>query len=174
MRPGSRHVSSILQDAGLDGRAKGADVPWKTCEAVSDKEELNPQETTAFRGTAARLSYLVQGRPDVRFSALSACRSLAVPTRGTHLEIKRCARYLSRFPECEQLMPWGYGGAARLEAWTDAGWASDAATRKYGSGGIPSLAGVTVKTWSRCQSCIALSSGESEVHAATMAASEAR
>ena len=59
-----------------------------------------------------------------------------------------------------------------MKAYTDADWAGCKATREPTSGGAIKLGGHTIKTWSKTQSLLALSSGESEFYAALKASAE--
>jgi hypothetical protein len=52
-----------------------------------------------------------------------------------------------------------------IEVYVDASWASCVHTRKSVSSGVIRLGGSTVFTWSRSQTCVAQSSGESEFYA---------
>ncbi len=75
-------------------------------------EYLDEQEATKFRGLAARLNYLSQDRPDVKFASKLCSQLMARPTVKAMQLMKRVARYLkskgaSRVPhavglECRQ------------------------------------------------------------------------
>ena len=60
-----------------------------------------------------------------------------------------------------------------IHTFTDSDWAGDRVSRKSTSGGAMMLGGHNVKTWSKDQSVIALSSGEAELYAANMGAAQA-
>ncbi len=56
-------------------------------------------------------------------------------------------------------------GGLWLQTFVDADWAADVTTRRSTSGGVVTLCGAAVLTYSRTQPVIALSSGESELYA---------
>ena len=60
-----------------------------------------------------------------------------------------------------------------IEAYTDSDWAGCKATRKSTSGGVVTLGGCALKSWSRMQSYVALSSAEAELYALVGTAVEA-
>ena len=60
-----------------------------------------------------------------------------------------------------------------MKTFSDADWAGCKATRKSTTGGCVMLGGHVLKGWSKTQSLIALSSGESELYATLRAAAEA-
>ena len=60
-----------------------------------------------------------------------------------------------------------------LDVMTDSDWAGCLATRKSTSGGIASMMGGMLKSWSSTQGSVAMSSGEAEHYALVKAASEA-
>ena len=59
-----------------------------------------------------------------------------------------------------------------MEVYSDSDWAGCSETRKSTSGGCILLQGVPIHGWSRTQSIVALSSGEAEYVALTVAAAE--
>lgn len=59
-----------------------------------------------------------------------------------------------------------------LRTYSDAGWAGCRQTRKSTSGGCVTLGRHTLEGWSKTQSLVALSSGESELYATLKAAAE--
>ena len=61
---------------------------------------------------------------------------------------------------------------SNIEAMSDANWAADKHTRKSTSGGVIMLGKHYIKSWSKTQSLIALSSAESELYAMVKCASE--
>ena len=60
-----------------------------------------------------------------------------------------------------------------MEVYTDSDWAGCSKTRRSTSGGVIKIGSHVVKTWSRTQKAVALSSGEAEVIALVMGVSEA-
>ena len=60
-----------------------------------------------------------------------------------------------------------------LTAFSDANWASGAGDRRSTSGGILMIGGHYIRSWSKTQSLVALSSAESELYAIVKASAEA-
>ena len=54
-------------------------------EAVTEGVYMNPKDATAYRGLCARLNYLGQDRPDIRYFAKEASRGMANPMRTLRL-----------------------------------------------------------------------------------------
>ena len=97
---------------------------------------------------------------------------MSVPTVGHKRKLKRVARYLSG----RRRVVWKYAWQGRpeaIEVYTDSDWAGCAKTRKSTSGGVIKVGSHVVKTWSRTQKAVALSSGEAEVIPLVMGVSEA-
>ena len=84
------------------------------------------------------------------------------------------ARFLARTKEVELLLkPNAKDGKHVVQVMVDANWADDAIDRKSTSGGVLYLYGRAIATWSRRQSGVALSLGESELYALGSGAVEA-
>ena len=71
----------------------------------------------------------------------------------------------------QQLYKW-QGGQSVLKVDSDADWAGCRESRKSITGGCIQIGEHTIKGWSKTQSLVALSSGESELYAALKAAAE--
>ena len=71
------------------------------------------------------------------------------------------------------LKPNAKDGKHVVQVMVDANWADDAIDRKSTSGGVLYLYGRAIATWSRRQSGVALSLGESELYALGSGAVEA-
>ena len=98
-------------------------------------------------------------------------RRLSKPSEEDWLKLKRCARYLLSAPRLVVLYPWR-PLSDTLCVYTDADHAGCQRTRKSTSGGAVMWGECLLKAWSRTQTLIALSSGESEIAAVTKAAAE--
>ena len=99
-------------------------------------------------------------------------RKLSSPNEEDWQKLKRVARYLLTQPRLVMLFPWQPLGDT-LTVYTDADHAGCLRTRKSTSGGVVVWNKALLKAWSRTQTLIALSSGESELAAVTKAAAEA-
>ena len=98
-------------------------------------------------------------------------RKLGSPTEEDLIRLKRAARYLITCPRMVMEFPWAPLSAI-LTIYTDADHAGCLRTRKSTSGGVVLWGRSVMKAWSRTQTLIALSSGESELAAVTKAAAE--
>jgi hypothetical protein len=169
---------------GMDEHSKGLDAP----SVKETKEELMEEDVelgggtllgacptqTQFRAIAARANYLAQDRMDIQFSAKEVCRCMAVPTERSWRKLKRLARYLVSHPKMvlEFRKVEKRSRKDELHVYSDSDWAGCLRTRKSTSGGIATLYGAAVKTWSSTQATLATSSGEAEFYAAARAAAE--
>ena len=84
--------------------------------------------------------------------------------------VKRTGRYLVGKPRAKCWFRWQQSG--ELEAYSDADWGSDRATRRSVSAGVIMMGGHCLKVWIKKQQGVALSSAESELYAAVKTASE--
>ena len=113
-------------------------------------------------------------RPDIQFAAKGVAQRMAVPSMGGLVKIKRACRYLVG---AEKLV-WKMGelddeevDKTMIDVWVDSDWAGGK-DRKSTSGGMIVVGGVALKTWSRTQKTIALSSGEAEFYGMVSGAAE--
>ena len=96
---------------------------------------------------------------------------MADPTEGDWLRFKRLGRYLKGKPRIQQLYKWQQEQNV-LRVYSDAFWAGCKQSRKSILGGCIKIGEHMIKGWSKIQSLIALSSGESELYAALKAPAE--
>ena len=135
-----------------------------------DSQALTNGDITRYRALVARISYLSQDRPDLKFAPMKVCCAMAKPTTRDMERVKRSGRYLVGKPRarcwfcCQQ--------TGELEAYSDAGWGGDTATRRSMSAGVIMRGGHCLKVWTKKQEVVALSSAESELCAAVMTALE--
>ena len=173
------YVDSIFEAFGWN---KGARRKMKPCtvppdlRSVLDKEdpakpseELSPEAAGRFRSTLGKLGWLVQTRGDLCYFHSMLSRGQACP-RAVHEEcMRKVLRWLLEVPDLVQVFqkePKAPPGTATLVGYSDANWASERSTgRKSTSGGVIYLNGNCIKTYSRLQPIVALSSAESELFA---------
>ena len=110
-------------------------------------------------------------RPDIQFAVKEVCRAMSRPCESDWTALKRLAMYLCGRPRLVQLFAW-QPKDNRLNGYSDANWAGCKATRKSTSGGALCWGYHCVKSWSKTQATVALSSAESELTAAVKTASE--
>ena len=85
--------------------------------------------------------------------------------------MKRIGRYLVGKPRAVCTFSWQQS-AGTVNAYSDADWGGDRATRRSVSGGCIFLGAHCVKHWARKQQVVALSSAESELYSGLKAATE--
>ena len=127
-----------------------------------DGEVLGPDETTCYRAVVARGNYLSADRPDIAFAVKEAAREMATPTRQSWELVRRIASYLVGRPR----LRWWYGYQdfpRDLVGSSDSDWAGCKRTRKSTSGGAIRYGSHLLKSWSRTQDTISLSSAEAEL-----------
>ena len=131
----------------------------KSLEEEALPEALIGTEATGFRAVVARANYLVADRPDIQYAAKEICRRMAQSVVGDWQKLIRLGRYLNGSPRCVLEYSWqGHGGVPK--GYSDTDWAGDRKTGKYTSGVIIMLGKHLVKSWSRTQDSVTLSSAE--------------
>ena len=136
-----------------------------------NKELLDDKEASCYRALVARCNYLSPDRPDISYAVKELARHMSAPTKGNWSQLKRLGRYLKGRPRLQQCFDWQPTPGV-LKTYSDADWAGCRDTRKSTTGGCITLGKHTLKGWSKTQSLIALSSGESEFYATLKAAAE--
>jgi hypothetical protein len=87
-------------------------------------------------------------------------------------QVKRLARYLLEVPEGVLRFDSEGTKLDKLMVYVDSDWAGCKTTRKSTSGGAVTWGGGLLKSWSRTQGTVALSSGEAEFYAALKGCAE--
>jgi hypothetical protein len=137
----------------------------------ADSPALDPENTTRYRAVAARLNYLAQDRPDLKYSVMRACACMSAPREGDMNKLKRIGRYLLRYPRAICLFAWQRKDS-KLVVHTDSDWAGDRETRRSVSSGVMMHGSHVIETWSKQQAIVATSSQEAELYALCRGASE--
>ena len=91
------------------------DRPRMADDDDNDSQALTGGDITWCRALVARISYLSQDRPDLKFASVRAKRSVCDMER-----VKRIGRYLAGKPRAKCWFRWQQSG--ELEAYSDAGW----------------------------------------------------
>ena len=120
---------------------------------------------------AARITYLSIDRPELQFAAKELMRRMARPTAADETRLKRVGRFLATHPRLVLRFEWSEL-PEHLDVYVDSDFAGCCRTRKSTTGGVCMLGGACLKTWSRTQATLALSSGEAELAAAVKGATE--
>jgi hypothetical protein len=181
-----RHATSIIEHLGLVG-ANGVSTPCEVqknvtwtegpdagCEVLEREGSapLGVERARLYRGVAARLNYLAQDRPDLKFAALRASRNMSEPHEGDFEILKRVGRYLISRPRATCLYKW-QNSSKNVWVCTDSDWAGDKKTRKSTTGGCMWHGSHLLKVWAKTQHAISLSSAEAELYAAVHGTAEA-
>ena len=159
-----RHADLIIKETGAEKKScpphPGGDKQVVAAEA--ETEAFVGAEATRFRVVAARANYLSGDRPDIQYAVKEICRRMAKPVRGDWEKLIRLGTYLKGAPMCVQCYEWQRGNAA-LTGCSDSDWAGCRTTGKSTSGGLVQLGTHLLKTWSRTQDSVTLSSAEAEL-----------
>ena len=127
--------------------------------AEAETEALVGAEATRFRAVAARANYLSGDGPDIQYAVKEFCRRMAKPVNGEWERLIRLGRYLKGAPRCVQCYERQSENAA-VTGCSDSDWAGCRTTGKSTSGGVIQPGARLIKTWSRTQDSITLSSAE--------------
>jgi len=119
-------------------------------------------EATRFRAVAARTNYLSADRPDIQYAVKEICRKMAKPVQGDWQKLVRLGRYLKGSPRCVLEYRWHDECSAPL-GYIDSDWAGCKTTGKNTSGGLIMIGDHLIKSWSRTQDAVTLSSAEAEL-----------
>ena len=184
MEADPRHVEMIVRDMELQD-AKTAKTPGakdvRTRESSDeaegqgerqeDEKVMEGKEATRYRAIVARMNYIAPDRPDVQFAVKEAARSMATPKVGDWKRLTRIGRYLKGRPRAVIKFDW-QEETAMAATYSDSDWAGCKSTGKSTSGGVLTIGKHVIKTYSRQQKTVALSSAEAELHAMVLASAE--
>ena len=144
------------------------DQPRMADDDAIDSQALTGGDIARYRALVARISYLSQDRLDLKFASMRVCCAMAKPSVRDMECVKRFGRYLVGKPRAKCWFLWQQSG--ELEAFSDAGWGGDRATRRLVSAGVIMWGSRCLKVWTKKQQVVALSSAESELFAAVKTA----
>ena len=166
-----RHAELLIEALGV-GEGKGLTTPGIDEKENEEGEQLlDLQWATRYRSLVARANYLATDRPDIGYAVKELCRTMSRPTSRSWDKLTRVVKYLVKNPR--MIISFNWQEAEReIQVYSDANWAGCHKTRKSTSGGVIMVGGHVIKTWSRNQSTVALSSAESEFNATIKAAAE--
>ena len=170
-----KHSDILMKEWGLQGQSKEVNTP--SLKELDDNnnsgEELQGEMATKVRRGIARINYMAQDRPDLSAAAKAMSQHMARPREGVLNSVKRCVRYLKKYPVSTMTIPRDRSEDDNtLVVWTDSDWAGDVGSRRSTSGGIIEFRGAILSHWSKSQSNVALSSAEAELNATVKGLSE--
>ena len=137
-----------------------------------DDEPLGPTEARRYRAIAARLNYLAPDRIDIQYAVKESARAMSCPKASDWPKLQRLGRFLLGRPRLVIEFPW-QNAPTMVTAYTDSDWAGCAKTARSTSGGIVMIGDHVIKTYSKQQRTVALSSAEAELYAMVAASAEA-
>ena len=147
---------------------RSEELLWKEHE---ESEILDFDRMKTFQSVAARLNYLCLDRTDVQFAVKEMMRRMSDPNEVDEQKLKRLIRYLKGAPRVIQTYPFEEL-PPELTIYVDSNFAGCFRTRKSTSGGVVCWGSGVIKSWSKTQATIALSSGEAELAAVVKGAAE--
>ena len=138
-------------------------------------DTLSADDSTTSRALAARANYLSLDRPDLQFSTKELCRAFSQPTRKDYIKLKMLGRYLVGRPRMVWRFPWQDQDPSpeALHIYTDTDFAGCKVTRRSTSGSCVMRGKHCIKTSSKTQTTICLSSAEAELGGIVSSASAA-
>ena len=171
-----RHAEIVIQSLGLAG-GKGAATPGSTTKLdVRDESASNPlmagQDATNYRAVTARLNFLAQDRTDIQHATKEVSRYMSAPRAGDMEGLKHIGKYLLRRPRATYMYKF-QAEPSEFTVYSDTDWAGCRSTRKSTSGGIVMHGEHFIKSWSRQQNLVSLSSAEAELYGLVKASSKA-
>ena len=105
-----RHAEIIIREMNLKrGNSVSTPAVQQTGEEANLRlasPDMTKEESSRYRGLAARVNYLSLDRPDLQFAAKTASRYMAQPKVCDWDKIKRIARYLIDAPRAVQMFAW--------------------------------------------------------------------
>ena len=167
-----RHAESMIRDMNMTA-AKPLSTPGldEPDHSETKDELLNSHYSGIHRSIVAKANYLAADRSDIQYATKECARSMSAPTEASWTKLKRLVRYLVGVPRVVTKYEW-QDAISKLTIFSDANWAGDRQTRKSTSGGSIMIGNHWIKSWSKSQSTVALSSAESELYACIKASSE--
>ena len=166
-----RHADIIVKALGMEN-ANAVKAPGEEArEAEEWEEELGAKEASLYRAVAARANYLALDRADLQYSVKEICRLMSKPTERGMRKLRRLARYLAGAPRVVWKFDWQ--GEEDLTVYSDSDYAGCRRTARSTSGGVFMRGSHCLKSYSKTQKKVTLSSGEAELSAIVTASSEA-
>ena len=106
-----RHRKALMDHFGFEEGAKGAAVNGdkERKEEEEDEDDMEREEAKTFRGLVARMNYVAQDSPDLRYPAKEVSRDMARPKRGAWRRLKKVVKYVAG----RRAVVWRYGAKMR-------------------------------------------------------------
>ena len=166
-----KNVEDLMELMQFNEKTKGATTPSckETGKGVrSSLDELTAQEASYFRTCAGTLQYIAQDCLAIKQAACEVMGGMATPLRIHQLRLVRVARYLRMYPG-EKWHYYYQPEPTVVDEYCDSDWAGDVVTRRSVSCVVEKWGQHVIDVTVSKQKTIALSSGESEFYAITLA-----
>ena len=93
-----RRAEILMQQCGLDHNSNSVTTPGGKRTLATTEELVEHADRTVYRSFVRRLCYLAANRVGIQFAAKALVRSMQKPTPSDFEAVKRCGRYLVRYP----------------------------------------------------------------------------
>jgi len=168
VKMGESYYQDLLSQAGLSASRPVTSPAWGKQEDPDD--HLSFAEMDVYRQLVGKLAWLLPVRPEISFRVKEAARHLSQPTATWMRRVKHVLRYFRGSTGAVLQLRRDLGQNFDLQVWSDASWGGESG--RSTSGGLITLQGFVISTWSKTQPSISLSSCEAELLALSTAASE--
>lgn len=158
-----RHSELIVQQVGVSGTAVETPTVGVKKEDYDDAKMLNAKDAALYRSVVMRASYLVTDRPDLQYCPKELAKTMSKPTTVCWGRLKRLARHLKRYPRVVQRLD-AQTSVNTLDGWADTDHAGCVLSRKSTSCSTVMFGRCMMKSQSKGQAVIALSSGKAEYY----------
>ena len=165
-----RHSELLIKNSGLQTNSKGVNTPGERTRNSSCTIKLSPQDSTSCRSNVMRLAYLSADRIELQFASKELARSMAEPTTADVEALKRCIRFLLKYPRCIQSFERQEIVPKQITCYSDSNFAGCLQSRKSTSSCKIFYGKHLLKSTSTTQAVVSLSSAEAEFYAAVKAA----
>ena len=128
-----------------------------------DETALGTADARLFRGVAARLNDMGLDRPDMQYAIKESARCMASPRECDWALLKKIGKYLLYRPRVVMKYPWQQRPKC-IDGYTDSGWGGFNKSRKSTSGAVIMLGKHMIKSYSKQQKVLALSSAEADIY----------
>ena len=166
--PDGKHTQKVLKELNLkEDNSKGSGITGaKTVAGDEDLRgrPLDDDKARWYRSMAATLNYMAMDRPDRGYAVKELCRSMSSPSELDLQKLKKVGRYLVQVGNVFSVFRWDCN-LGRVVGYSDSDFAGSE-RRTSTSGGVIKFGGVIIKSWSKQQKVVALSSGEAELYGA--------
>ena len=165
-----RHSELLIKISGLQINSKGVNTPGERPRDSLRTVKLSPQDSTSYRSNVMRLAYLSADRIELQFASKELARSMAEPTTADVQALKRCIRFLLKYPRCIQSFKRQEIVPKQITCYSDSNFAGCLQSRKSTSSCKIFYGKHLLKSTSTTQAVVSLSSAEAEFYAAVKAA----